>query len=80
METYTLLLGVNTGKDTLENNLTLFYKAEQVYTLYNPAVLLPESAVQVHLEIHLRMFTAASFVITRKLGTNQMPMDARMKK
>lgn len=79
METYTLLLGVNTGKDTLENNLTRFIKQHK-HILYNPAVLLPESAVQVHLETHLRMFTAAAFVITRKLGTNQMPMDARMKK
>ena len=30
---YTLLLGMNTGKDALENNLALSQKAEQAHTL-----------------------------------------------
>lgn len=75
---YTLLLGANTGKATLENNLTLSCKLNK-HTLYNPAVLLLESPVQVHLEIHFRMFTAALFVITGKLETKQTPMDGRKK-
>lgn len=48
------------------------------HTLHNPAVLFLESPVQVHLEIHFRMFTAASFVITRKLETKQMSMDGNI--
>lgn len=57
---------MNTGKKTLlENNLALSQKAEQAHTFIIQQLLFPEAAVQVHLEIHLRTFTAASFVITR---------------